>query len=356
MECFVCLKDFNNCEKKLFYLKKCGHVLCKNCILNLEKPFTCKCLEEFKQVQANPDLFLKRYNNSTISLLGHTSDIQSITPLSDSQIVSGDRDHILKIWNSNTGELIQSYLTDSFDFTGLDVLPNNVLVSSSTDETLKLFDLNNGSLKATLTGHTRSINCVKVISNDLIISGSDDSTIKLWSPNNKGFLKNLCHSYKELFFKAFNYHDNKVKAIEKLSDSVIISGSNNVIKLWDFHNEKVIREIKNQNQVRSLAVLSNNKIVSGHNDNKISIWDAFSGNLISSIKGQYRNIDSVIALSNGKIVSVDDNEKIKLWDSTFASPTIYLEGHSNRINDLKMLSDNKIASCSNDKTIKIWQL
>jgi WD40 repeat protein len=57
-----------------------------------------------------------------------------------------------------------------------------MIVSGSWDNTIKVWNLNTGKLLNTLEGHSLFVESVAITSdNSMIVSGSDDKTIKVWN-------------------------------------------------------------------------------------------------------------------------------------------------------------------------------
>jgi F-box/WD-40 domain protein MET30 len=56
-----------------------------------------------------------------------------------------------------------------------------MLASGSSDLTIKLWDTNSGVLINTLTGHNGGVLCLSFDSHNTLASGSADNTIKLWN-------------------------------------------------------------------------------------------------------------------------------------------------------------------------------
>ncbi|MEM8832184.1 MAG: caspase family protein, partial [Cyanobacteria bacterium P01_G01_bin.19] len=108
-------------------------------------------------------------------------------------IASASWDKTIKLWHSETGELIDTLSghqdgINSIAFTPTPLNPTYegggyLLVSGSEDKTIKIWDISErAKLIKTLEGHTDSIKAVAVSPNgDLIASAGYDNTIKIWS-------------------------------------------------------------------------------------------------------------------------------------------------------------------------------
>jgi WD40 repeat protein len=89
------------------------------------------------------------------------------------------------------------------------ILPDGRIVSGNEDGKVKIWDSESGSLIEVLEGHTGSVFSVLAFSNIKLISGSGDRTIKIWEVPQYGYV-NICK--KNLLLKKF-YLENKIYII-----------------------------------------------------------------------------------------------------------------------------------------------
>jgi WD40 repeat protein len=84
----------------------------------------------------------------------------------------------LRIWFGGGGSRLEAH----FDpVKSVDLMSDDTrIVSGSIDRTTKVWDLNTGKLLNTLEGHSSSVNSVAITSdNSKIVSGSYDKTIRI---------------------------------------------------------------------------------------------------------------------------------------------------------------------------------
>lgn len=106
-------------------------------------------------------------------------------PKNASQIITGGKDALLKIWNWNTAKLIQEIPAHNFviyDIVSID--DGNSFVSCSRDKSIKKWSTMDFSFQQKIDfkmgGHRHSVNCLIGINNSIFCSGSDDKRISLW--------------------------------------------------------------------------------------------------------------------------------------------------------------------------------
>ena len=110
--------------------------------------------------------------------------------------VSGSWDETIKVWDLNTGTLLNT-LKGYSDVSSVAISSDNSkIVSGSDDKTIKVWDLNTGTLLNTLKGYSGDVSSVAISSdNSKIVSGSDDKTIKVWDLNTGTLAKHFRRSY-----------------------------------------------------------------------------------------------------------------------------------------------------------------
>ena len=99
-------------------------------------------------------------------------------------------------------------------------------------------------------------------------------------------------------------------------------------------------------------------IVSGSRDETIKIWDAKSGQLLSTLIGHKDSVFSVAYSPDGKsIISGSWDKTIKIWDVKSGKLLSTLIGHEDGVYSVAYSPNGKsIVSSSRDDTIKIWDV
>ena len=107
--------------------------------------------------------------------------------------------------------------------------------------------------------------------------------------------------------------------------------------------------------VLCLSLLSENILASGGEDQYIKIWNTMKKECLSTIKGKYKRIDSLLAYRNN-ILIVGVYNIIKIINIQTKEEISALIGHTKGICSIVKISDNILASSSYDNLIKIWNI
>ena len=320
------------------------------------------------------------------TLKGHSNWVDSVAYSPDGQTVaSGSNDKTIKLWNVNTGNLLQTFEGHSKWVNSVAYSPDGqtlasgsndnsvgeVLASGSFDDTIKLWNVKTGKLLQTLEGNSHSVNSVayspdgqtlasggSISYQELIrlkyspdlASGSYDQSIKLWDVKTGKLLQTLKDD------------SGSVKSVAYSPDGqTLASGSrDNTIKLWDVKTGKLLQTLEgHSSSVKSVAYSPDGQtLASGSWDNTIKLWNVKTGNLLQTLEGHSSWVNSVAYSPDGQTVASGSRDStIKLWNVKTGKLLQTLEGHSISVNSVAYSPDGQtLASGSGDDTIKIWRL
>lgn len=96
----------------------------------------------------------------------------------DRYIVSCSKDKTIKIWETNTGQLVRTISAHRGPVNAVQ-LRGNKIVSASGDGLIKMWNVETGECIREFAGHHRGLTCVQY-DGRRIVSGSNDRTVKLW--------------------------------------------------------------------------------------------------------------------------------------------------------------------------------
>jgi len=141
----------------------------------------------------------------------------------------------------------------------------------------------------------------------------------------------------------------------------VMSGSNDgTIRVWDVKSgDTVLGPIKTGHPVYAVIYSPDTtKIATAdYNDSSLlKIWDAKTGNLLSTIK-LHHHVFSLAWTSDQKKLITGSNFSIRIFDTATWQQIAILEGHTDLVESLSLFqNDRLLASGSYDKTARLWNL
>jgi WD40 repeat protein len=141
-----------------------------------------------------------------------------------------------------------------------------------------------------------------------------------------------------------------------------VSGSfDGTIRVWDIESgDTVLGPIKTGHEHVYVVIYSpdTTKIAtSGYNETGLNIWDAKTGNLLSTIKLDSIVISLAWTSDNKKIITGSYRGSIRIFDTATWQQIAILEGHTLYVRSLSLFqNDRLLASGSFDKTARLWNL
>jgi WD40 repeat protein len=223
---------------------------------------------------------------------------------------------------------------------------------------LRVWDAETGKLEHVLKGHTGSVASIAFSPDgQRIASGSWDDTVKVWDVT----------IGKEIF--TFDGHRDMVSCVAFTPDGKrIASGADQCIKIWDATSGAVYSTLRGQ-PVGTLAFSPDGKRIAasaGFGDVPIKVWDVATGQEMLTLPDCS---DCVVFSPDGKRIAseyIPENVKfrddmssnefgIQLWDSASGRKTLTLKRHSAGVRSVAFSPDGKrLASAGGDGAVMLW--
>ncbi len=270
-------------------------------------------------VSGSDDTTIKVWNletgNLLLTLTGHTDIILSLAISPNGQtIASSSLDGTVKLWNLQTGELIRTIKRDwlvksiAYSPDGQKIAIGSwnktrrkaeiEVWNSSTGEVIQSFSL------------SRESNLFVAFSPDgkTLGSANEDGTIKLWNMDTGESLPTL-------------KQDNAVKAIAFSPDGkTLLSVSyTQTVKVWDLQTGTNLTPLKTLGVflVNAVAFTPNNQMFASaivDDDNTLGLWDLQTGKLLQIFTGYSNWVSSLAFTPNGQtLVSGSWDGTITIW-------------------------------------------
>ncbi|ANB12884.1 Met30p [Sugiyamaella lignohabitans] len=319
-------------------------------------------------------------------LAGHADGVYCVH-MDNEKIVTGSRDRMIKIWDLETGKLLQTLggegqnnivrrtrrslpLNEAQDRGAGDhpatiqhtgsilclALDDSIMVSGSSDSSCIIWQLPKFKPLKQVYRHSDGVLDV-CLSKDYIVSCSKDATISIWDRNDPNYtLKYRLHGHRgpvnaidlrgDYLFSAsgdgfikmwsvstgtwirdFQAHSKGLACVQASDDckTIVSGGTDNVIRLWDVETSQCVRTLTgHKGLVRSLYILGD-KIISGSYDQSIHIWDINTGKLLTNLSGWHGSWIFSAKADCKRIVSTSFGTKPVILDFSYGLDKRYLK-------------------------------
>ncbi|KAD4585632.1 hypothetical protein E3N88_23233 [Mikania micrantha] len=273
---------------------------------------------------------------------------------SSGKLVSGGQDHTVKMWDSTTGRLTQTYNGCLGSVLDLSITHDNrCIIAASSSNNLYVWDANSGRVRHTLTGHKDKVCAVDVSRSSArhVVSAGYDRTIKVWDLN-KGYCINTimfpsnCNAlsfspdgqtifsgHVDGHLRLWDIQTGKLLSevaahslavtsisLSRNGNTILTSGRDNLHNLFDTRTLEVwgtLRASENRvasNWSRSCISADNNYVAAGSVDGSVHVWSVSNGNIVSTLKEHTGSVLCCSWSGLGKPLATSDrNGVICMW-------------------------------------------
>ena len=184
-----------------------------------------------------------------------------------------------------------------YTVTCLSIIDNDRLVIGTLNRVL-ILDFQGCSI-SDISGDVGPVNCVTKITENKIAVGLANGRVLFYDLRRFALERSI------------NAHRSAVTSIEKINDTSIVVGSaHGTISVWNSITGQNLIAFLDVNYIKSLGVLPDGKVASGHQDGSVRIWDfnrAQNHCRVTLGPGERRPIKFLKILVNGDIVIAFDN-------------------------------------------------
>eukprot|EP00026_Physarum_polycephalum_P002867 Phypoly_transcript_02876.p1 GENE.Phypoly_transcript_02876~~Phypoly_transcript_02876.p1 ORF type:complete len:830 (-),score=95.09 Phypoly_transcript_02876:113-2602(-) len=272
----ICFYDFKSGTKQVGKKKQFAGFL--DSVLDLK--FLDKECTKVVAATNSHDLVIFGLNTRDTTLLtGHTDVVLTIDVSRDGKwIVSGCRDHTVRLWDTATMTCVASGKghTDPVTSIIFTKKARNNFVSVSQDRTIKMWNILGKDNKlelfaaATTRGHDKDVNSVDISPNDrLLATASQDRSIKLWNTANLSPAGELKGHRRGVWHVRFSTVDQCVAS----------ASADNTIRIWSLTSLACIKTLEGHavSVMRCEYLTNGTQILSTGGDGVMKLWTIKTG-------------------------------------------------------------------------------
>ena len=323
---------------------------------------------------------VKLWNRETGALLQSLSHGQYVHAVAfdptSRRLAAGSSDHTIKIYAVDGGKKIQTLaghtdavLSVRFSADG------KQLLTAGFDNTARIWDLESGKLQQTLTGHSWWVWAAEFSSDsERIVTASQDGKAIVWQLDESGEYQPLTEFVK---------HRGPIYAAQfsPNGSAIATAGYDRRVLLWNPDKVEPVditrrldglsdppapfRQLaKHEGPVRSLAFSPDgNQIISGGQDNVLRVWNLDTDREQAILRGHASHVRDCVFAPDGKsLLSAGRDHQIKLWQPDAYGESVVLGRGTNAEQTDAVLAarfsrdGQQIVTASRDRTATLWDV
>jgi len=299
---------------------------------------------------------VKSFNMAAI-LHGSSADILHLLFSADGKtLAAGTRDGFVRVWDLGSRELRESYTGGQGLVWTVGFAPDGKSIASAgQDSALRFWDRATGQEIA-------KVNCEFEIGT--LILAPDPSTTTVFCATGDSTriydLKNL-----DATTVIAKHISSDINAVAMASDGASIATVDGLgaISLWEVATGKLLKIFNSPEYAFSSVEFSpDGKLISvtGEIKNKgpiVELRDAGGGQIIASLKGSSRHVNSAAFSPDGKTLATGVGRQIELWDVSAGQERLTMKGHALAVRTLAFSHDGaRLVSQGLDDRARVWDV
>jgi WD40 repeat protein len=283
------------------------------------------------------------------TLVGHSDSVNGLSVSQDDKRVISVSDRTLKVWNLATGQNTSTVIRQPSVINGVAMCPDGRrAISAAKDSTLKIWDLEANQNLHKLIGHSGMVKCVAVSPEKrLAVTASVDKTLKVWN----------VETGEEEYSLSGHARSVNCVAISFDGQLLISASDDQTLKVWDVNTRSVVRTISHSDTFCSVSFSFDGKYAISASSETLIVWSLVTTEKLRELRCHSGRVCSVAVMPDARhAISASSDQTLIEWDLETGSNRT-LVGHSGGVNWVALTPDGRHAvSASNDKTLKVWNL
>ena len=289
---------------------------------------------------------IRIYTQDVKTLSGHTGNINCITFSPDAKkLLSGSSDGSVKVWNSETGDLLNT-VTFGDNITSVSYSGTGNVYGVTSIGSVFLTDMETGYITARFEKRPNTYN----------ISFSPDGNYiavnSFYKTDHYYYKDGQKYEFQKYHFLVDIYDGSSYRLLKTLK--VLEEDRKALLKLFGDN----VMESYRTNYFMSTFTRDSKFLATGLPNGHINIYSFITNDFRRDFTGHDKNVYGLEFSSDGNyLISASMDEEVKVWNITTGKSIKTMNGHDNDVNDAVFSPDSKFAaSASDDETVKVWDV
>lgn len=311
-------------------------------------------------------------HNSAV-LNGHTEGVNAAMYSPDGkQILSSSWDGTLKIWDVETGDVVNVIERNTWNNRNASFSPDGRLIMCTSDSIITVYDAKTGDELNNIINDWWVLSANFMPDGKHVIATSGDNNIRVVDVETGEVSKTISGNCDYYTYASVSPDGTKIVCTPtkfaryvRYRNSIGIDFSDSLIvpvKVLDYETDKELLTLKGHKYCVSTAVFSPDgaRILTGSYDMTAKVWDAATGKELVSMQANNSSVEAATFSRDGKkivTISLSTDKPVMVWDAATGKEIETFSGHLSDVNSAYFSLDGKqLVTASEDKTIRIWDL
>ena len=302
-------------------------------------------------VSGSQDNMIKVWETNTgdlkYELRGHLADVQNLACSNDGKyFVSASKDCSVKIWDV---EVLKRSQLRACDDVGPWSMPynekNNILASSCGAEGIRIFEMENGKEIGRIGGETFYFMDIDE-TGQYMATGYETNSLTIWNFPARAKIKTV-EGHKDII--------RDIKFIQK-KNYLVTGGADNKVRIWTYPDLMEIKAFDIGDETNTIAVSRDGTLIAaGTTKSGVIVWETKTWNQVAQLKTK-GGISRINFSQDGSLlVSGSNAGEVKLWEMKTFQLMQDFKGHVDRTSAVAIDPDNKrVVSGADDYTLRFW--
>ena len=285
------------------------------------------------------ELLREYFRNSMFTDSGGVDQLAQCVAISPDETIvgAGLRDTTTRLWDSRTGNLIQTLEGHKLPVLGIFFSPDGKQIATCSGEypnpaRIIMWHVESGEKLFSIDAHPSNINGIAFHPDGkCFASASEDRTIKIWNSETGDLVRTL------------KGHIGFVHCVDFNSDgSLLASGGGNTVRLWNPETGVEIANLPGHTgYITSVRFSPDGKrLISGSYDRTARLWNLETYDEVFSLMHDLLVYDAIFRGDQLQVATASGDGTVRLWNASSKQERRILEGHSSSITSLEYDEDN----------------